>query len=239
MADDVNELLAGLAAEAAPTRERELERERRRRVVQAMNERLAARSGTSSRGSFSRWWLVLPAAAAVALAVGAMQRSSQPSALELEPERLRPIHQPEAPKAIESPPQDQPALAPPNVASGVRPAPSSPLKVAPPPSASAEPAPVAPSLAAQNELFQSAVRAERRGDDAAALAALDQLLTRYPGSVLAADARVRKFRTLTRLGRAGEAKAAAEDYVTKHPEGFAATEAGKLLEPEKEAPSTP
>jgi len=27
--------------------------------------------------------------------------------------------------------------------------------------------------------------------------------------------------------------------VTKHPEGFAATEAGKLLEPEKEAPSTP
>ena len=72
--------------------------------------------------------------------------------------------------------------------------------------------------------------------NAESLAELDSLLARYPGSVLAADARVRKFRTLARLGRAEQARAAAEDYLRHHPEGFAAGEARKLVAPQGSPP---
>jgi outer membrane protein assembly factor BamD (BamD/ComL family) len=85
------------------------------------------------------------------------------------------------------------------------------------------------SLAAQNELFQAAVRAARRGDDEAAIREFDLLLERFPTSPLAADSLVRKFRTLARLGRAAESAAAAREYMARYPQGFAAAEAEKLL----------
>jgi outer membrane protein assembly factor BamD (BamD/ComL family) len=85
------------------------------------------------------------------------------------------------------------------------------------------------SLAAQNELFQSAVRAARRGDDDAAIREFDLLLERFPTSPLAADSLVRKFRTLARLGRTAESAAAAREYIARYPQGFAAAEAEKLL----------
>jgi hypothetical protein len=109
--------------------------------------------------------------------------------------------------------------------SGSPPAPSA---ATPSTSASAGTEPAAAPLAAQNELFQSAVRSPRRGDDESALAGFDALLVRYPESPLAADARVRKFRTLARLGRSDAARAAAAEYLARHPAGFATQEAEQL-----------
>ncbi len=84
------------------------------------------------------------------------------------------------------------------------------------------------SLAEQNRLFQAAMDARRRGDDARALALLNQLLGRYPGSPLEQDARVERFRALKRLGRGDEATSAARRYLADHPQGFARDEARQM-----------
>ncbi|MBI4701185.1 MAG: FecR domain-containing protein [Deltaproteobacteria bacterium] len=57
------------------------------------------------------------------------------------------------------------------------------------------------TLAEQNQLFSAAMAARRRGDDAAAVAQLDELLRRFPESALAQDARVERARAMDRLGR--------------------------------------
>ena len=84
------------------------------------------------------------------------------------------------------------------------------------------------SLAQQNRLFQAAMDARRSGDDRRALALLDQLISRYPGSPLEQDARVERFRTLKRLGRGGDATQAARRYLAEHPDGFARDEARQM-----------
>jgi TolA-binding protein len=234
MSDDVAELLEQLAEDDAPARRPAAERERRSRMTAAMRERLAAPGGKrvpSPPGSISRrGWALVAAAAAVALVVIGALRSQQASTVQLSPERLA---SPERPQPAKETDQQAPAPAPelPSVSSAQRPSPAKALKPSPSdvplPSSTA---PVAePSLGAQNELFQSAARASRRGDDASALAELDRLLERHPSSVLAADALVRKFRTLSRLGRQAEARAAASDYLDKYPDGFAAGEARKVV----------
>lgn len=86
----------------------------------------------------------------------------------------------------------------------------------------------ASSLADQNRLFQAAMDARRRGDDTRALALLNQLLGRYPGSPLEQDARVERFRALKRLGRNDAATRAARRYLANHPEGFARDEARQM-----------
>ncbi len=86
----------------------------------------------------------------------------------------------------------------------------------------------ASSLAEQNRLFQSAMDARRRGDDARALSLLGQLLGRYPGSPLEQDARVERFRALKRLGKSDEATHAARRYLADHPDGFARDEARQM-----------
>jgi hypothetical protein len=68
----------------------------------------------------------------------------------------------------------------------------------------AEPAPAvaASTLGAENDLFAEAARAARAGDAAAALRALDQLVTRYPASPLRAPAEAERARILSRAAPA-------------------------------------
>lgn len=247
MADDVGELLNELGRDETPERDQLTERARRQRMAAAMNARLTALDAPAR--SRLRWWAIAPAAvaAAAALALVAGLLAQRSETVELAPEPARgPARSPEQKKSVPAPAEttQQPA-----VAAMEAPAPPRRPSVAPRPSTNAperseapepqppEPQPPEPSLAAQNELFQAAVRAERRGDDQSALVQLDTLLQRYPSSVLAADARIRKVRILARLGRDGDARAAAKQYLDSHPEGAAADEARKTSgEP---APITP
>jgi hypothetical protein len=88
------------------------------------------------------------------------------------------------------------------------------------------------ALADQNRLFAAAARARRQGDDRAAVAALTQLITRYPDSVLVPEARVERFRALKRLGRDAEAAREAKKYLLEQKDGAARDEArGVVLEP--------
>jgi hypothetical protein len=59
-----------------------------------------------------------------------------------------------------------------------------------------------PSLAEQNRLFQAFLDARAAGDDARAIRMLDELLTRFPDTPLADQARLARFRALQRLGEA-------------------------------------
>jgi TolA-binding protein len=86
-------------------------------------------------------------------------------------------------------------------------------------------------LEAINALFADAKRARREGRNADALSLCDELLTKYPGSVLAEDARVERFRALARLGRTADAGRAAAQYLKRYPTGFAAAEAAALARP--------
>jgi len=87
-------------------------------------------------------------------------------------------------------------------------------------------------LALQNRLLQEALQARRSGEDAAALALLNELLARFPSSPLAQQARVERFRALKRQGDVRGAARAARRYLAEHPGGFAVEEArGLALEP--------
>jgi hypothetical protein len=119
------------------------------------------------------------------------------------------------------------AVAPGLLETSKPPAPS--VAVLPQPVTGAKPsaAPPTPSstLAEQNRLYQSALEARRRGDDARAVVLLDELLTRFPGSPLAQEARVERVRALAKLGRAGDAAVEARRYLADYPDGFAREEA--------------
>lgn len=84
------------------------------------------------------------------------------------------------------------------------------------------------TLEAINRLFTEAKRARREGRNGDALVALDQLLGKYPHSVLAQEASVERFRVLSKLGRSAEARRAAAAYLSRYPSGFAASEAERL-----------
>lgn len=80
-----------------------------------------------------------------------------------------------------------------------------------------------------NRLFAEAKRARREHRDAEALAMLQRLLTRYPGSVLSHEAGVERFRALSRLGRYAEAQRHAKAYLLAYPHGYAVDEARRLV----------
>jgi hypothetical protein len=86
-------------------------------------------------------------------------------------------------------------------------------------------------LAAQSDVFEQAVRAQRRGDAAGALRLYADLLERYPLSPLAENARVERMRVLAQRDRA-LAKREALDYLVRYPNGFARMEAQRLVETE-------
>jgi hypothetical protein len=95
-----------------------------------------------------------------------------------------------------------------------------------------EPAVAATDLAEQNHSFAEAMLARERGDLAGAVRILDSFARRYPGSPLAQDASVERFRALARLGDHAAAAREARRYLTLYQNGFARDEARSLaLEP--------
>ena len=90
----------------------------------------------------------------------------------------------------------------------------------------------AAALAEQNRLFSVAVAASRRGDDARAVALIDELLARYPASPLLPEARVERFRALDRLGRKSEAAREASRYLRENENGAARDEAREVVLPD-------
>lgn len=114
-------------------------------------------------------------------------------------------------------------------------APASTLSTSPTHAASSAPANSAAShasdLAAQNRLFLSAQDARKTGQTNVALQRFQAVMTQYPGSELAHNARVEHFRLLRAAGRTGEARRSAQAYLDVYPRGFARAEARALLAP--------
>jgi TolA-binding protein len=109
-----------------------------------------------------------------------------------------------------------------------------PSKAVAAPSAARVEAPAPPTaesstLAEENDLYAAASRAAREGNDALAVSTLNGLLSRYPNSPMAQNARVDRFRALARSGHAQEAVAQARRYLADYPNGFARDEAKALV----------
>jgi ferric-dicitrate binding protein FerR (iron transport regulator) len=84
------------------------------------------------------------------------------------------------------------------------------------------------TLAAENDLFEKAIGRKRAGDTSGAIAACDELLTRFPSSHLAQSAYGERMRLLRSVDKA-RAKAAARDYLRRYPNGFARKDAELVL----------
>jgi hypothetical protein len=101
------------------------------------------------------------------------------------------------------------------------------------PAASAEqssvPRPALPQseLAVQNDMFEAAMQAKRRGDLRGAVASFDRLLSRYPGCPLAESAAAERMKLLGETDRV-RAAVAARDYLQAYPNGFARGDAEAL-----------
>jgi ferric-dicitrate binding protein FerR (iron transport regulator) len=103
------------------------------------------------------------------------------------------------------------------------------------PTTTSAPAPaVKDGLAAQNDLFSSALAAKRRGDLRTALSGFDAYLAHYPGGGLAENAAAQRMSILATLEPA-KAKGAARDYLARWPQGFAREQARTLVGEEKPA----
>jgi hypothetical protein len=120
-------------------------------------------------------------------------------------------------------------------ASGVVPAvaPSYSDRTLPPSSTSVRPFAVgvaAPQseLAVQNDLFDQAMLAKRRGDLHGAIASFDRLLSRYPACPFAESVAAERMKLLAGTDRA-RAVDVARDYLRRYPNGFARTDAEALL----------
>jgi TolA-binding protein len=83
-------------------------------------------------------------------------------------------------------------------------------------------------LGQQNRMFESARAARRGGQSNLALQRFAELMTTFPRSEQAHNARVEHFRLLRSLGRREEASRSARAYLSKYPRGFAAAEAREL-----------
>jgi outer membrane protein assembly factor BamD (BamD/ComL family) len=79
-------------------------------------------------------------------------------------------------------------------------------------------------LSTQNDLFAQAVAAKRNGQNAAAVAAFERFLARYPASPLAETATVERMKLLATYDP-GRAAAAARDYLARFPRGYARRDA--------------
>ncbi len=81
------------------------------------------------------------------------------------------------------------------------------------------------TLAAENRLFRSALKARNDGNDAECVRRLDRFLAQYPASTLRQEARVERFRALKRMGQHREAARSARQYLADHEDGIARDEA--------------
>jgi hypothetical protein len=238
---DVDELFSRMSGTHADPDEAPPEA-RRARVVSRMRQlhvELVHEAPRGRKGRRSAAVLLVAAAVVAAGTAFAAVAGIGPLGRVLEARRAR--------EAV-PPPVPRPNLAP--HAAGTETRPPAPATILPAPVASAAPqqpsTPGEPSahppysaardtvrekegqLEAVNRLFTDAKRARREGRPEEALAAVQQLLARYPGSVLAQEAAVERFRTLSKLGRASEASRYASSYLAHYPSGFAADEARKL-----------
>jgi outer membrane protein assembly factor BamD (BamD/ComL family) len=84
------------------------------------------------------------------------------------------------------------------------------------------------SLAEQTKLLQAAGEAARTGSPRAAIASLNELLRRYPGSSLAPEAHIQLFRALAAAGDGAGAAREARRYLALYPTGAAREEAQKF-----------
>lgn len=87
----------------------------------------------------------------------------------------------------------------------------------------------ASTLSRQNDLFADAMTAKRRGDLHGALAALDELLEKYPSSPLRESAEAERLRVLRDVDPV-RAQGAARAYLRQFPHGFARAEAQSLVD---------
>jgi hypothetical protein len=94
----------------------------------------------------------------------------------------------------------------------------------------------ASALAEESRLFQDAIDARNRGDDARAVELFSHLVQRYPSYE---EAEVQLFRAEKRLGRSATAAAEARRYLALHPQGFAHEEARALALSSTAAQSAP
>ncbi len=140
-------------------------------------------------------------------------RTGQTAPAALHPGDSWPACPSEAPAPSAPPPPAVPASAP---------APSSDPELAPP-----RPRGTSSDLAAENDLFDRAMSAKRRGDPAAAVAALDRLLGRYPACPFAESAALERMKLLASIDRSRAAEAARE-YLRRYPAGFGRAEAAAL-----------
>ena len=83
----------------------------------------------------------------------------------------------------------------------------------------------ASTLAEQGRMFQDAIDARNRGDDARAVELFMRLLARFPSYE---EAQVQLFRAQGRLGHTAAAASEARHYLAQHPQGFAHEEARVL-----------
>ncbi len=99
----------------------------------------------------------------------------------------------------------------------------------------AEPQRAVPSAAQQgtlddeNKLYGAALDARNRGDNAAAARLSNELLTRFPRSMLAEGASGTRLEALERMGRQADARAEAKRYLARFPRGPAREKAERVL----------
>jgi ferric-dicitrate binding protein FerR (iron transport regulator) len=88
--------------------------------------------------------------------------------------------------------------------------------------------PPASELAVQNDLFDVAMQAKRRGDVRAAVGAFDRLLSRYPACPFAESAFLERMKLLSGYDKV-RAEDAAGDYLRRYPNGSGRADAEALL----------
>jgi hypothetical protein len=93
-------------------------------------------------------------------------------------------------------------------------------------------------LAQQNEAYRSATALQER-DDRAALAALRQMSRRWPRGPLGPEVDFQIVRTLVRLGRTADARAAATIFLRVHPGSAHSREMQFIAARSPDAPGTP
>ncbi|HEY1536371.1 MAG TPA: hypothetical protein VGF76_20265, partial [Polyangiaceae bacterium] len=84
------------------------------------------------------------------------------------------------------------------------------------------------TLAEENRLYAQALTHAGAGELSPALTDLATLIERYPGSPLAQNARVERFRLLQQSGNGSAAAQEARRYLSEYPNGFARSEARRL-----------
>ena len=84
-------------------------------------------------------------------------------------------------------------------------------------------------LAAQNDMFASAVRAKRRGQGSLALRIFERFSREYPSGPLTESAATERMKLLIKIDPVA-ARRAAPDYLSRYPNGFARAEARQLLD---------